>query len=92
MASACIGTNRHIYSIDTWDGNDSDFSERQFFEIWQQNVENNNLSQYVTPLRGYSHEVLNRWTELANGKAIDFIFIDGSHQYEDVLKDFEMSF
>jgi glycosyltransferase involved in cell wall biosynthesis len=92
MASACIGTDRHIYSIDTWDGNDSDFSERQFFEIWQQNVENNNLSQYVTPLRGYSHDVLNRWMELAEGKAIDFIFIDGSHQYEDVLKDFEMSF
>jgi predicted O-methyltransferase YrrM len=92
MASACIGTNRHIYSIDTWDGNDSDFSERQFFEIWQENVEKNNLTQYVTPLRGYSHDVLSSWTELTEGKAIDFIFIDGSHQYEDVLKDFEMSF
>jgi glycosyltransferase involved in cell wall biosynthesis/predicted O-methyltransferase YrrM len=92
MGYACIGTNRKIYSIDTWDGNDSDFSERQFFEIWQQNVQNNNLGQYVTPLRGYSHDLLNRWQELADGQAIDFIFIDGSHQYEDVLKDFELSF
>lgn len=92
MGYACIGTNRKIYSIDTWDGNDSDFSERQFFEIWQQNVQNNNLAKYVTPLRGYSHDILNRWQELADAKAIDFIFIDGSHQYEDVLKDFELSF
>ncbi len=44
------------------------------------------------PLRGYSHDVLGGWNEFANGKAIDFIFIDGSHQYLDVLKDFELSF
>jgi predicted O-linked N-acetylglucosamine transferase (SPINDLY family)/predicted O-methyltransferase YrrM len=92
MAYACIGTRRKIYSIDTWDGNDSDFSERQFFEIWQQNVQNNGLEDYVLPLRGYSHDILKGWHKLADGKAIDFIFIDGSHQYLDVLKDFEMSF
>ncbi|QSJ20799.1 class I SAM-dependent methyltransferase [Nostoc sp. UHCC 0702] len=92
MAYACVGSERKIYSIDTWDGNESDFAERQFFEIWQQNIQANSLSQYVTPLRGYSHDVLTRWDELTDGKAIDFIFIDGSHQYLDVLKDFEMSF
>jgi glycosyltransferase involved in cell wall biosynthesis/predicted O-methyltransferase YrrM len=92
MAYACIGTNRKIYSIDTWDGNDSDFAERDFFEVWQNNVQNNDLEAYVIPLRGYSHDILNRWHEIADGKEIDFIFIDGSHQYLDVLKDFELSF
>ncbi|MBN3876014.1 class I SAM-dependent methyltransferase [Nostoc sp.] len=92
MAYACIGTKRKIYSIDTWDGNDADFSERQFFEVWQQNVQLNGLEQYVIPLRGYSHHVLSCWDKLTNSKAIDFIFIDGSHQYLDVLKDFELSF
>lgn len=92
MGYACIGTNRKIYAIDTWDGNDSDFAERQFFDIWQQNIEANAIEEYVLPLRGYSHEVLTHWQELTNGKDIDFIFIDGSHQYLDVLKDFEMSF
>ncbi|KOP26062.1 glycosyl transferase family 1 [Hapalosiphon sp. MRB220] len=92
MGYACIGTHRKIYAIDTWDGNDSDFAERQFFEIWQQNIQANDLEEYVLPLRGYSHDVLKDWQELTNGKAIDFIFIDGSHQYLDVLKDFEMSF
>jgi predicted O-linked N-acetylglucosamine transferase (SPINDLY family)/predicted O-methyltransferase YrrM len=92
MGYACIGTKRKIYSIDTWDGNDSDFSERQFFDIWQQNVQSNGLEEYIVPLRGYSHDILSRWQELTDGKTIDFIFIDGSHQYLDVLKDFEMSF
>ncbi|MEH2100139.1 MAG: class I SAM-dependent methyltransferase [Nostoc sp.] len=92
MAYACIGTKRKIYSIDTWDGNDADFPERQFFKVWQQNVQLNGLEHYVTPLRGYSHDVLKRWDKLTNSKDIDFIFIDGSHQYLDVLKDFELSF
>ncbi|AFY56299.1 glycosyltransferase [Rivularia sp. PCC 7116] len=92
MGYACIGTKRKIYCIDTWDGNDSDFSERQFFDIWQQNIQQNGLEEYVVPLRSYSHEALKQWNELTESKKIDFIFIDGSHQFLDVLKDFELSF
>ncbi|OKH55464.1 glycosyl transferase family 1 [Calothrix sp. HK-06] len=92
MSYACVGTKRKIYCIDTWDGNDSDFSERNFFEIWQENIQKNNLEEYVVPIPGYSHDVLKRWHELGDNNAIDFIFIDGSHQYLDVLKDFELSF
>jgi len=91
MSYACIGTNRKIYCIDTWDGNDTDFSDRNFFEIWQENLVKNGLSQYVVPLRGYSHQILSQWEELTGDKAIDFIFIDGSHQFLDVLKDYEQS-
>lgn len=91
MSYACIGTNRKIYCIDTWDGNDTDFSDRNFFDIWQENVAKNGLSQYVVPLRGYSHKILSQWEELTGSKAIDFIFIDGSHQFLDVLKDYELS-
>lgn len=92
MAYACLGTSRKIYCIDTWDGNDSDFFEKNFFDIWQQNIESNNLSEYVVALRGYSNEILIRWKELTGKDAIDFIFIDGSHQYADVLNDFYCSF
>ena len=92
MAYACIGTKRKIYCIDTWDGNDIDFPDRNFFEIWQQNLQKNGLYKYVVPLQGYSHQVLSQWIELTNGIKIDFIFIDGSHQFLDVLKDFEQSF
>ncbi|MBE9125458.1 MULTISPECIES: class I SAM-dependent methyltransferase [unclassified Coleofasciculus] len=92
MAMACIGTRRKIYCIDTWDGNDSDFPDRNFFETWQRNVQKNGVGQYVVPLQGFSHEILNRWHKLTNDSEVDFIFIDGSHQYLDVLQDFQMSF
>ncbi|MEG4285599.1 class I SAM-dependent methyltransferase [Microcoleus sp. A006_D1] len=92
MAYACIGTNIKIYCIDTWDGNDIDFPDRNFLDIWQQNLQKNGLYEYVVPLQGYSNQVLSQWLELTNANKIDFIFIDGSHQFLDVLKDFEQSF
>lgn len=92
MGYACKGTRRKIYSVDTWEGNETDFDERNFFEIWQNNVKRNGLSQYIFPLKGRSNEILSQWDNFANGVAIDFVFIDGSHQYLDVLKDFEMSY
>ena len=92
MAYACIGTNKRIYCLDTWDGNDSDFLERDFFSDWQTNIKNNKLEQSVLPLKGKSHDILNYWHKLTDKKKIDFVFIDGSHQYLDVLKDFELSY
>ena len=35
-------------------------------------------------INGYSHNVIKSW-----GKEIDLLFIDGSHHYEDVKRDFE---
>jgi glycosyltransferase involved in cell wall biosynthesis len=92
MGYACIGTQRRIYCIDTWDGNDSDFPDRNFFDDWQDAIQNNQLLEYVIPIKSYSHVALKNWVALTGGVAIDFIFIDGSHQYLDVLKDFELSF
>jgi glycosyltransferase involved in cell wall biosynthesis/predicted O-methyltransferase YrrM len=90
MGFACIGTQRRIYCLDTWDGNDKDFPERQFFDVWNQNVTRNRLNEYVTPLRGYSHDTLAKWHDTQADRAIDFAFIDGSHEYGDVLKDFRL--
>ncbi len=90
MGYACIGTRRKIYCVDTWDGNDKDFPERKFFDVWRQNVAANGLEDYVVPLRGMSHGVLERWADLGGRRPIDFAFIDGSHEYGDVLKDFQL--
>jgi len=92
MGYACVGTQRRIYCIDTWDGNDADFPDRNFFDIWQHNLQANHLLEYVTPLQGYSQNILTDWEKLTDGASIDFIFIDGSHQYLDVLSDFKLSF
>jgi glycosyltransferase involved in cell wall biosynthesis/predicted O-methyltransferase YrrM len=90
MAYACIGTNRRIFSIDTWNGNDVDFAERDFFHVWQGNLAARGLEQFVTPLRGFSHEMVPRWNELGGGRVIDFAFIDGSHDFPDVLNDLKL--
>ncbi|HEY9696885.1 MAG TPA: FkbM family methyltransferase [Trichocoleus sp.] len=94
---ACLGTRRKIYCIDTWrkttwEGHSNDCPEEDFFPIWQQNIEKNGLGEYVIPLRGYSHEILSQWCEIVGQIPIDFIFIDGSHEYHNVVKDFELSF
>lgn len=88
MGYGCVGTQRRIFCIDTFDGNDSDFSDRNFFEEWRANVACNGLTDYITPLPGTSSDVLGNWKDLTNNAALDFVFIDGSHQFEDVLNDF----
>ncbi|MEM7468747.1 MAG: class I SAM-dependent methyltransferase, partial [Pseudomonadota bacterium] len=96
MAFACRGTKRQIYAIDTFAGNDSDFVKGvnnvdwqggDYFELFKTNLADNNLLDYVTPIQSYSYEAGESWDQ-----AIDFLFVDGSHEFEDVVSDFELFF
>jgi predicted O-methyltransferase YrrM len=90
LAFACEGTRKRIYSVDTFDGNESDFSgpgRRAFFETWQNNLKRNGLDDYATPIVGDSRQVGKGWD-----RHIDMLFIDASHAYEDVRADFENFF
>jgi len=96
MGFACLGTRRHVYCIDTWaieswEGKSSHLPPEGTFPVWQENVRRHQLEPFVTALRGRSEEVLSRWSELAGGRPIDFIFIDGSHEYAQVRRDFELA-
>ncbi|EGJ30191.1 MULTISPECIES: class I SAM-dependent methyltransferase [Moorena] len=88
MAFACVGTNRKIYCIDPWIGQCHDLPEKSVFEVWKENLDNYQLTPYIRYFQGYSSEILKRWGELTGEKTIDFVFIDGSHEYLDVLTDF----
>ncbi len=90
IAFACVGTQRKIYCIDPWNLAEQDFGN--VFKTWQNNLRRNGLESYATPLKGYSRDILSRWQELTGGKEIDFMFIDGGHEYEDVLLDFQLAF
>ncbi|NEO62589.1 MAG: class I SAM-dependent methyltransferase [Moorea sp. SIO4G2] len=88
MAFACVGTNRKIYCIDPWIGQCHDIPEKTAFEVWKENIDKYQLAPYIKSFQGYSLEILKRWGELTGDKTIDFVFIDGSHEYVDVLTDF----
>lgn len=83
LAFACVGTKKHVYAIDTFEGNHVDFFERGFFSEFKSNIERCGLDEYITPLIAKSTEVAGAWD-----RPIDLLFIDGSHVYEDVLADF----
>lgn len=94
MAMACRGTRRKIFCIDTFQGNDTDFVNGQSNVTWEgdeylstfkANLSRNDLLSYIVPLQGFSHDVGKDWTT-----QIDFLFVDGSHDYEDVISDFRL--
>lgn len=87
LTYGCVGTKKHVYAIDVFKSNDADFSERNFFSEFKDNMKKCGLTEYVTPFVGKSAEVARTWD-----KPIDLLFIDGSHAYEDVVADFRSLF
>ncbi len=95
MAFACRGTDKKIFAIDMFKGNDSDFVVKgknnidwdggDFLQAFKDNLAKNDLLDLVTPCQGLSGEIGKTWTT-----PIDFLFVDGSHEYDDVVRDFEL--
>ena len=62
-------------------------------EVWHsdrmpdlvENVERAGVAEFVEPVRAYSHEARARF---ADG-SVDALFVDGSHEYEDVIQDID---
>ena len=54
LASGCRKTQKRVFAIDTFDGNDCDFGYRNFFAEFSENVNRCGLSDYVQPVVGLS--------------------------------------
>ena len=83
LAYGCRGTERHVYALDTFDGNDNDFDTRGFRAEFDANIARGGLTDYVTAVPGRSLETAAHWD-----RPIDLLFIDGSHDFDDVVADF----
>jgi len=96
-STACIALgsppSTKIYAIDTFEGNKKDFLEGvqfvggSFFEEFKQYLTKVNVWEKIRPKIGLSKTIGKKWD-----KKIDFLFIDGSHLYEDVKADFQTFF
>lgn len=92
-STACLalGSPRstRIYAIDTFKGNKKDFIEGKqfkggsFYNEFEKNLKEIKHFYKIKPLKGFSSDFGKSWE-----KPIDLLFIDGSHVYEDVKKDF----
>jgi len=77
-----------FYAVDTWEGSAEHqkmlkdiCGDKTLWELFNQNIE---------PLRDYVNPICSRSTEAATmfaDASLDFVFIDGSHTYEDVRDD-----
>ena len=79
------GKDQKIYAIDLFEGDGEYYGDGDFETMFRQNLELCGVTDKVEVLRGHSLEVGKEWD-----KPIDVLFIDGSHEYEDVKADFEI--
>ncbi len=86
----CLGSRKRICSVDTWNGNDTDFLERDYFHVWKRNMAANCLLSNLTPLVGHSGDVLKHLAQ--SNERFNMVFIDGCHDYDIVLNDFEWAY
>jgi Methyltransferase domain len=83
LGFGCRGTGKRVFAIDPFNGG-PDLPLRDSFAEFSANINRCELSDYVTPKVGTSLEIAQGWN-----RPIHFLFIDGSHKYEDVVADFE---
>lgn len=83
-ASAAANRNR-VYAVDPWLGVFSDelecISGFDLFGQWRTHMENGGVAGSITPLNGAASWVRQKW----DGGDIDFLFIDGMHNYRDTV-------
>jgi hypothetical protein len=78
------GRNIKFYAVDLWEDYDQkDLKWKANFDIFLKNIEP--LKEYINVIKSDSVEASKRFED----GFVDFIFIDGNHQYEFVKKDIQ---
>jgi len=90
MAFACVNTNKTLITIDTFIGmtcGGTKLRGNTFFDVFYSNIVKLDLGRYVKPIIGLSSDNLKK---LKDKYKFDFVFIDASHHYTHLIKDFEL--
>ena len=88
-------TNRNVkfYSVDTWEGSDEEehikliqelkLQGKTLFDEFQENIKSCGVDDVVIPIQSTSILAAEQFED----NSLDFVHIDASHEYEDVLND-----
>ncbi|NDF61192.1 MAG: class I SAM-dependent methyltransferase, partial [Crocinitomicaceae bacterium] len=97
-STCCLGQevkkskkNIRIYAIDTFEGSeehteiiqDIKNNSTSLLKLFRNNISLCEVDSIITPIQGKSLDVVSQFDD----ESIDFIFIDASHDYENVLAD-----
>jgi predicted O-methyltransferase YrrM len=82
LALGCRSSKKRVFAIDSFDGG-PDLPKANSLKDFSENLKRSGLAGYVQPVVGLSGDMARAWD-----KPIHFLFIDGSHAYEDVVADF----
>jgi predicted O-methyltransferase YrrM len=77
MGCACVGTDRHVWTIDTFIGNPHNTNLQDgedYYDVFTQNVRDCKLQDYITALWGRTERWYAWWQ-----RPLDLLFIDGDH-------------
>lgn len=77
------GQGAHVYGVDTFDLKQGRHSAPQAQA--QRTIRAQGMREYVTLIRGFSHQVAAEW----GGPSIGLLFVDGDHSYAGVRGDIE---
>ena len=80
------GNNVNIYAIDPHTGHEEqNLNEKWTFDIFKENIKKAKIDDIVIPIIKSSKDANKGWN-----KQIHFLFIDGCHQYKNVIQDFKL--
>lgn len=82
--------NSKLYSLDPFSGSQEHkhlYGKVDTFQDYQKNLKANNIENLVYPIKSTTKDLIKNPI-----KQINFLFIDGSHEYTDVLADFKYWF
>ena len=87
-SSLCLGfplknTDSVLFCVDKWED-----GRCAVYKDWEKNILSNGLQNNVFPIQMHSHKAL----EGLKTPFADFIFIDGDHEYETVVKDIDNAY
>jgi predicted O-methyltransferase YrrM len=83
LGFGCLGSQRRIFALDLFDGSHLP-GRPDYFSEFKANLRRCGLDSTITPVPGPSAITARTWHT-----PIDFLFIDGAHEYEGVVADIE---